>query len=507
MTVQLNGELYDLSQSEPFSVSMPTENLTVSFPVAVDGGFYLDVKVTSSSGNCGYNFPSVLVENSFAQPSDYLNVYGMPYSILIEADNMGWIKTINGTTGQIAYSNKGIAQVLYNSMINGSTIYIRAGTYGFTSSFNATGFSNFNLLGEPGTIFQRPANTNYTVYYNFYSFFPMILIENCSNFKIQGIIFDGNAGNNKIQDPVPTGDGGNMNLKLERCSGGILDNIQSINAWGDPLQIANSKDLSLTNSNFTNNAYVKTQYCLAIGGSKNITVDDIYINGYGKALELFPPFTNKAADNLYHNQYLSFNRLTYIQNWTASLQKYGYGSNTNQSVFIWEANHVTFTDCNFLTAMTNIGNGVLFYPWNIVPPLFYSSNDVIFKGCIIDAGSYTQGMALVDTTGVQLLNCTFLRGKFGAWLNGANNTQIVDCVFKGILTPTAQQLYIGTDAAGNKCLNTIIDNCTFENVSVIPAQLLVMSNSADNITITPTNVFFGNPTVIIGHGNTGVNYG
>lgn len=418
-----------------------------------------------------------------------------PYSYVVEPFNSTHYQSINAS-GYVSQSTS--ASAVINNAIGNMTqgdLLLKTGTYELSDEIKAVGHNDFAILGEQGTILKRSDNTNYSVFHNFQYFYPMVIIENCSNFRIANIVFDGNGANNLNQDTNPNGDGGNVNLHVEGCSSGVIDNIQSNDALGDPVHLVNCEYISMIDCNFTNTAYVASPYCFAIGGSQHINIERMYIKGYAKALELFPPYTNIAENNLYHNQYLSFNHFTYIKNWIVVPSR--YAMSTNQSMYIWEANHCTFTDCNFLTEESGVGNGIFFDSG------YYCSDDITFRRCIIDSDSYST-ISLTNVTNMKFLDCTFLRGNYGLWMRGSNNTQIVGCLFNGTLNSVGQQLAVLADDSGGMSYNTYVERCTFEETTVVVGQVVVFGSAADNITFTH-NTFKGSPTLLFGSpANTGI---
>lgn len=379
-------------------------------------------------------------------------------------------------------TSRNCSYILNNIVGSFRNIYIMKGIYALNNETTFAGLSDFQIIGAKGTILQRPANTNYSMWTVVDThYFPMIIFENCSNFNISGMTLDGNAGNTVDQDTY--GDAGNVGFEIAGCSQGTISNFNIYNTWGDPLNIVNSQFITVSNGNMTNTGYYAYPYSYSIGGSRYITTNNVNITGYAKMVEQYIP-----TPQTYFNTYLTYTNVHYVQNWTNNPTQYGANAVMNASVVSYEGSHISFRDCQFLTDVDSAyGNGIIIGAladgWPYPIPI---SNDWLFSHCQIVSGQGTQCFNIQDANDINLEYCNLTGGNYNIYLTNVNNSSIENSHFFGSVGNN-MRIVIQTFSCNDTIQNNIFDATT---VNPSWGQIALATNGADNTTIA-FNTFKG----------------
>lgn len=453
-------------------------NWKVSTAILLIVVFVLSVFVGAEATNIG----NQAYPNGYNSAGPALNA---DYTIFTWTNNTGTFYGAKNQYGQlmVSWTSTNAEITFADVMASNTNIYVSTGTYGFDTQLHVVGLTNFQLTAGFGTIIQRPDNTNYTNYDRTDAYYyPMAIIENCSNFIISGFSFDGNAGNNAIQDPSASGDGGNINLLLEGCSQGQITSCNSYNSWGDPLNICDSEYITVSNVNMTNTAYYAYPYSYCIGGSQHVTTENVNIVGYAKAVE---QYGDAVLDPtlIWNNEYLSYTNLVYTQNWTDNPFLYTGKSVMNGSFVSYQGSHISLTNCQFYTNVSSsYGNGIVIgasVGLNLPP-----TTDWVIDHCEIDSGTASQAINAQNATHIIIQNSNMTGGNYNIIFNNVNDSQIVGNTFTGSVNPN-MRITLGSEP----CYNTIISRNTFGVTSVNPSwgQIALASNGAYNTTIAFNN--------------------
>jgi parallel beta-helix repeat protein len=153
-SAELNISINNLESTIKSTQKLQADSLTLKYPVATEQYVTVYVSVQDANGYFGSLHKPIIVYDPYDNPSLYLGAYGAPYSYLIETDNKGWYRAVNGKTGDIVFQSIQ-ADITINNALNALTEgrtwkekVICTGNITVTNTIRIHSYTIFEIMGK-----------------------------------------------------------------------------------------------------------------------------------------------------------------------------------------------------------------------------------------------------------------------------------------------------------------------------------------------------------------------
>lgn len=147
ITLKINNETLQLEDK----LMVEGESLTLCYPEATEDFVTITLSGTDKDGLTGQAAPFI-VADPYTSPGYYFDASTATVSHIVETDELGWYRVINGLTGAVTYSGTDAIATIQTAINSAEpvkgTVFIRNGNY--TADVNKDLYlrSNVKLIGE-----------------------------------------------------------------------------------------------------------------------------------------------------------------------------------------------------------------------------------------------------------------------------------------------------------------------------------------------------------------------